>query len=194
MATRKPVRSKLDPFKDQLLQMDQDKITIDKMLAWLHGQKMKCSRNTLRHFLTTRRAARNRNHMLDSIALGSGQCQTLEKFFADNPAPEIATLIKIFCVLITQLSTEGAADPEMLKIANQLTRTALTFNFGQAKLVFTERKLVLEEGKVAETKKPVQAKALELCLAEAKKFPEVATVFQAAFDALDKAEEVPNGK
>jgi hypothetical protein len=190
MATRKPISSKLDPFTDQLLQMDKDKITIDKMLEWLHGQKMKCSRNTLWHFLTTRRAARNRNHLLERLAAGTAQCRVVERHFAKNPAPEIETLMKLFRVVSTQLSTRGAEDTELLKLANQLTHTALGFELGRIKSKLTERNLIMAEMKHAEWIKCEQTRALQLCLQEAKKFPLVARAFRNAFTAL-KATRTP---
>jgi hypothetical protein len=184
MATRKAVPSKLDPFTDQLLQMDQDKMTINKMLAWLHGQKMKCSQNTLRHFLTTRRAARNRNHLLEWLAAGSTQSRVVKKYFAKNAAPELETLIKLFRVLITQLSIRGAEDSELLKLANQLTHTALSFELGRTKSSLAERNLVMAEAKHAVWVKCEQTRALELCLKEAKKHPLVLRAFRNAFNAL----------
>jgi len=79
----------LDPFRDKLLQMDQDKITRTKMLVWLRARQMPCSRSNLRHFLTIRRAEHNCNHMLECVAPGAGQCPSVEKLFPENPASEI---------------------------------------------------------------------------------------------------------
>jgi len=89
MNTRKPYRSMLDPFRDKLLQMDQDKITIKQMLPWLRARQMRCSRGGLRHFLNTRRAEHNHNHRLACVAPGAGQGPSAENNFPKNPAPEI---------------------------------------------------------------------------------------------------------
>ena len=50
-------------------------------------------------------------------------------------------------------------------------------------------RLALEKEKRTEDKKTTQARALDLCLDEAKKFPAVAATFQKAFDLLDEVEE-----
>jgi hypothetical protein len=52
-----------------------------------------------------------------------------------------------------------------------------------------ERRLELAAQNSAETQKQGQARALELCLEDAKKHPEVVEMFQQAFTALEKARE-----
>ena len=51
-------------------------------------------------------------------------------------------------------------------------------------------RLALEQDKRNEDKKTTQAKALELCLDEAKRFPKVNDAFQKAFVLLDEAEGI----
>lgn len=82
--------------------------------------------------------------------------------------------------------TEAAANGDrdgFLDVAN-LDLADLT---GKTKGNFKEREVTLAEQKFAETKKSDQQKALEMCLEEAKEFPEVLELFKAAFAALKKA-------
>ena len=72
----------------------------------------------------------------------------VEKQFSKNPAPELETLIKLHRVLIMKLSTAGNADPEFLKLADQLMRTAMEFVSGQTKARFKERELKVSEEKL----------------------------------------------
>ena len=51
-------------------------------------------------------------------------------------------------------------------------------------------RLALEQDKRSEDKKTTQAKALELCLDAAKKFPQVEDAFKKAFHMLDEAEGI----
>jgi len=79
---------------------------------------------------------------------------------------------------------------KQLKGLRLLSQDVATLRRGE---VQAER-VQLEKDKWRVEKEHVQAKALELCLAEAKQFPEVAATFQKAFDLLDEAEgiEVPS--
>lgn len=68
-------------------------------------------------------------------------------------------------------------------IANRDFKVGLKVTAGIAKKVGEDR----EAERFAEARKDEQAKALEYCLEEAKKFPEVQDLFKAAFAALKKA-------
>jgi hypothetical protein len=54
-------------------------------------------------------------------------------------------------------------------------------------------RLELEKHKRSQDEKTTQAKALELCVAECKKFPEVDATFKKAFAMLDEAEGIGTG-
>ncbi|HEV2693917.1 MAG TPA: hypothetical protein VG347_13570 [Verrucomicrobiae bacterium] len=184
LTTRKPIRSKLDPFTNELLQMDQDKTTFDKMLEWLIGQRIKCSRNALHHFITTRRTAREHNHLLEHLAKVTAKSHVVVSHLAKNPAPQLDTIMQLLRVVATQLTAEATIDTDLIKLANQLTHTTLNFELIRLKTKLVERNLVLAEEKHAEWIKCEQTRALEACLKEAKKFPLVARSFRAAFHAL----------
>jgi hypothetical protein len=187
---RKAIKSMLDPYKEQLLQMDRDNKTIAEIHAWLATQSVSCSPSNVQQFLATRRGERKRDGMLGHLVDGAKTGQEVERLLARHPAPKIETIIKLFRVLSVQLSTEGATDPKMTKLADQLARTVLGFISNQTQAAFRERKLAMEEVKHAEWIKCEQTRALQLCLKEAKKFPLVARAFRNAFTAL-KATRTP---
>lgn len=145
MAKKK--KSKLDQFAQPLADMDAQAKTLDEMLAWLGEEGVICSHSTLSDFLSAQRQSRLQASLLAQIASGARQCKDVDAAFAKHPAPGLETLIGLFKVLIMQLTTVGASDPEMLKLADQLSRTALEFINGQTKARFKERELTLAEAK-----------------------------------------------
>lgn len=83
---------------------------------------------------------------------------------------------------MTEAAAKGDRDG-FLDVAN-LDLAEVT---GKSKASFKEREVTLAEQKAAEAKKSEQQKALEMCLEEAKQFPEVEQLFKDAFAALKKA-------
>ena len=138
----KSKKSKLDQFATFLLEMDDEKKTLDEIQAWLKEEGCVVSRGGISNYLSGLRSERLQSRLLSQIASGAQQCAAVEKSFGKNPAPELETLVKLHRVLILQLSTQGNADPEYLKLADQLMRTAMEFVSGQTKLKIQERELV----------------------------------------------------
>lgn len=183
----KQKKSKLDQYAAQLADMDAERKTLPEMQAWLKEEGITVASSTLSAFLSSQRQRLLQDRLLAQIATGARQCQEVEKQFGKNPAPELETLIKLHRSLIMQLATLGNADPEFLKLSDQLTNTVLSVESAKTKAAFKEREIALAEQKYLETKKDEQTKALELCLEEAKGFPDVQELFKAAFAALKKA-------
>ena len=126
------------------------------MQAWLKAEGVSVATSTLSSFMSSQRDRRCQETLLQQIASGAEQVKEVEAQFGKSPAPELETLIKLHRVLILQLSTQGNADPEFLRLADQLMRTAMEFVSGQTKarqketeLQQSERKLVLIEKKAA---------------------------------------------
>jgi hypothetical protein len=185
----KEKKSKLDQFARQLLEMDDEKKTIAQMVDWLKAEGVTASTGLLGGedgYLAKLRRSRLQDRLLAQITSGSDQCSQVEKAFAKNPAPELETIIKLHRVLILQLSTIGNANPEILKLSDQLTNTVINCISAQTKAAFKEREVTLAETKAAESKKTDQQKALEYCLAESKGTP-AEEIFKSAFIALKKA-------
>lgn len=139
--------SKLDQYAATLLEMDDATKTIADIQAWLKEEGCLVSTGRISTYLEFLRQERLQSRLLSQIASGADQCREVEKQFGKNPAPELETLIKLHRVLILQLSTKGNADPEFLKLADQLMRTAMEFVSGQTKAAHKERELKLAEDK-----------------------------------------------
>ncbi|MDR3427845.1 hypothetical protein [Silvimonas sp.] len=137
----------MDQHAATLADMEAEKKTLAEMLTWLRDEGVTCSASTLSRFLESQRQAHLQDKLLAQIASGARQCQAVEKQFGQNPAPDLETLIKLHRVLTLQLSTQGNADPELLKLADQLLRTAMEFVSGQTKAAHKERELKLAEEK-----------------------------------------------
>ena len=182
MSKEKP--SKLDPFAETLQALEVEGKTLADMVAWLKQEGITAAPSTISDYLASLRDARSRSQLLQRITTGSRQCKEVEAELAKNPAPELETLVKLHRVLILHLSTQGNADPEMLKLADQMTNTVLNCISARTKAAHKEREVALAEQKHAETKKDEQQKALEFCLSEAKAWPAVQDLFKKAFAAL----------
>lgn len=160
---------------------------IAEMQKWLKGEGITVGHSTVGDFVLQLLHKREQERLLGQIVTGARQVREVENEFSKNPAPELETLIKLHRVLILQLSTQGNTEPEFLKLADQLTNTVLQAISAKSKAHFKEREVTLAEQKAAEAKKSEQQKALEMCLDEAKEFPDVQQSFRAAFAALAKA-------
>jgi hypothetical protein len=139
--------SKLDQFAGTLADMEAEKKTLAEMRDWLKDEGVTCSISTLSDFLAGLRSRQLQDKLLAQIASGARQCQAVEKQFGANPAPELETLVKLHRVLIMQMSTQGNVDPEFLKLADGMLRTAMDYASGKTKFVQKERELKLAEDK-----------------------------------------------
>jgi DNA-binding phage protein len=182
--------SKLTPYAATLLDKKLAGETLEQLRAWLQQEGVCVALSTVGDFVAQLLSKREREQLLDRITSGASQVREVEKRFKDNSAPELETIIKIYRVLILQLSTSGQADPELLKLADQLMNTVAQIFSAQTKAAFKEREVTLAERKAEEAKKSEQQKALEFCLEEAKAFPAVLELFKSAFAAL-KAAKAP---
>jgi hypothetical protein len=164
----KQQESKLDRYADILAAMEVEKKTLVEMLAWLKEEGVTCSISTLSRFLESARSTRLQEKLLTQIALGAQQCKAVDKQFGKDPSPDLETLVKLHRVLILQLSTQGNADPEFLKLADQLMRTAMEYASGQTRFAQKERELKVAEDKLELLKaKAAQAEATKEVLGDA---------------------------
>jgi hypothetical protein len=182
-AARKSIPSKLDPFTDELLRMDAEKKSLQDMQEWLKFQGVETSVNNVSVFLVRRRAKQQLDREKNVV-------EAFQEWMEENPNPTLEALIERFKMLALNLSMKKEAAPEVLNLADKLAGTAIRFVNAQSREAYRTRKLVMEEENHAEAKQARQARALELCLAKSKKYPEAAAAFQAAFDALDRAEGI----
>ncbi|HEV2691703.1 MAG TPA: hypothetical protein VG347_02290 [Verrucomicrobiae bacterium] len=174
--TRKRMSSMLDRFTEQLLQMDNDKKTLNEMMEWLKTQEINTADSTLSDFLTSRRRRREVEAQLDGE---KDVLVTVQQWHEANPNPSLEAVMERLKMLAINLSVQKEADPEVLRLAERLAGTA-------SRVDYRTRKLVMEEAKHAEWVKCEQARGFEFCLREAKKYPAVVELYQVAFEALEK--------
>jgi hypothetical protein len=180
-ASRKHVPSKLEPFADQLLQMEVEDKTIDQMLDWLKERAVTTARGNLSKFLRNKREEREVTEQLDS---DKNLYQAVEKWIQENPHPKLEAIIERFKMLVLKLAMKKEAAPEVLKLADKLVGTA-------SRAEYRTRKLVMEEAKHAEWVKCERTRGLEYCLILAKEHPAVADMFRSTFAALKAAQTSP---
>jgi hypothetical protein len=176
----------LTPHAQTLLDMRLAGRKIKDLQKWLKKEGIVVGHSTVADFVSQLLSKRERDLILDRITSGASQVREMEERFKDNPAPELESVIKLYRVLILQLSTSGQTDPELLKLADQLTNTVAQIVSAQTKARFKEREVTLAEQKAAESKKSEREKALEFCLDESKGTP-AEDLFRQAFAALKQA-------
>jgi hypothetical protein len=185
--------SKLDKFAKELDQwltpkkLGGDGIKFAQAASRLSEHGCSVAASTIYEWWIKRQDAKEAREMLMLIATGGKQLQQVEDALKRSPVPEMDALLKLFRVLILQLSTQGKANPQLLVLADRMTNTVMEFISGQTKAKFKEREVSLAERKAADAKKTEQEKALEFCLDEAKEFPKVQDLFKQAFAALKAA-------
>ncbi|MCX8156165.1 MAG: DUF3486 family protein [Verrucomicrobiae bacterium] len=119
--------------------------TLDETLVWLRERGVKISRTALANWLEGRRARELQERILRSIASGAEMMRQCEKEYGKNPAPSVEALIKLFRVLVMQLASAGAADPEFLRVAGPMMGQVLEAE----RLAVKRQELILEERRVA---------------------------------------------
>ena len=180
----KPRKLKLDPFQNQLEEMEEKKITLGKMQAWLLTQECEAKIPLISKTLRKWRRARYNASMLELINSGAQQHDLVKEAFKKNPAPSMEIIMKLHRVLIFHFSAKGGDNPDMAKLCDQLTKTVLSFMNDETRAQLKKRELTLAEAKVAEARKSDQLKALEGCMERLENFPDVKELFDKAFDVL----------
>lgn len=165
--------SKLDRFAPQLAELDAEKKTLSDICEWLAGEGCKVSPSSVSVYLERLRSERRQASLLSQIASGSRQSAEVEKQFSQNPAPALETIIKLHRVLIMQMATKSVDQPELVEVANSLTKTVMDFVSGQTKAEIEKQKLSQGERKIVLLeKKAAQADATEQTLSDANLTPE----------------------
>jgi hypothetical protein len=185
-ALRKRVPSRLDPFTEELVQMEAENKTIDQMLAWLKEREVSTARSSVSHFLKRRREAAEQKELREQLTAKANKLNDLEEWLAKNPKPDPGMVAEIFKLQVMELALDEAMDPKVLKLADRLARTALGYVNDQSREAYRTRKLALEEAKQAERVKCERTRGLEARPDEARKNPAVADRFRSAFAKFEK--------
>lgn len=165
--------SKLDQFAAQLADMDTEKKTLAQMCEWLAAEGCKVSVSRVSDYLERLRSSRREAAILSQITNGARQSAEVEAQFNKNPAPQLDTIIKLHRVMIMQLATKSVDNPELIEVANTMTKTVMDFVSAQTKADIEKQKLAQSERKlVLLEKKAAQADATDKVLTDAELTPE----------------------
>ena len=140
-------KSILDPFAKRLENWDAEGKTLAEMQKELLADGCKVSTATLSRYLESLRQSLLSDKLFNMIATGGQMNRDLEKAYKENPAPEIDQLIQVTKTLIMSLQVQGAANPELLTLANSMQQTVLNFISGKtrANLEFAKLDLALNK-------------------------------------------------
>ncbi|HEV2696088.1 MAG TPA: hypothetical protein VG347_24580 [Verrucomicrobiae bacterium] len=185
---RKRIPSMLDPFVEPLLQMERENKTIDQMLDWLKERDVVTARGNLSKFLRHKCEERDQKEVTDRLNGEKNIYLATQRWIKANPNPELEAVIERLKTLAMNLTVAKDAPPEALRLADRLAWTATRFANDRNRADYRTRKLVMEEAKHAEWVKCEQARGLEFCLNESKKYPAVADMFRATYAALKEAQ------
>jgi len=177
--------SKLDSYAEQLrawfTPADQggEGLTLSDVRARLADSGFAVSLSRLSTWWSAEQDRQMRDQILGRITSGARLSADLEKRFAKDPPPEIETLLKIFRVLIMQMSLQGQANPDILKLVGPL----MTHVMGKLKLDdhAADRDLELRRVTLLEAKaaKADQAEQVEhSALSEAEKAERIRAIFK----------------
>ncbi len=136
--------SKLDAHAERLTEWFLEGKSLKEAQEQLKLDGCSVSLGRLSEWWQSRQSAMQEEQLLKQIASGAQQCKEVEKQFAESPAPEFDTLIRLHRVLILKLSTQGHADPEMLELVNRMMKPVLVF----ARLQQTSAQIKLDERRV----------------------------------------------
>lgn len=141
--------SKLDAYTDRLdewfgiekrpLKEVQEQLRLD-------GCSVSCSR--LGEWWSRRQGRRLEEQLFTTIASGGRMSRELDAAFAKNPAPEIEQLIAVTKTLVMSLQVQGSANPELLKLADSMHQTVLSYLTAKTKAEIEGKKLDLAERRV----------------------------------------------
>mgnify|MGYP007071578106 CR=1 FL=1 len=140
--------SKLDQYAAQIADLDTEKKTLAEICEWLAGEGCKVSPSSVSVYLERLRSQRRQAAVLAQITSGSRQSAEVEKQFAKNPAPQLETLIKLHRVIAMQLATQSVDHPELIEVANGLTKTVMDYASGLTKAEIEKQKLALSDRRV----------------------------------------------
>lgn len=153
--------NKLDPYAERLDEWAAEGKTLQQMRDQLALDGCMVALSSLSEFLSRRRQSRMEAELFSTIATGGRMIKQLDSAFSANPAPQMEQLIQISKTLVMSLQVKGATDPDLLKLADSMLQTVLTYMSGQTKAELERRKLELSESKyrdqVAERDRRIQA-------------------------------------
>lgn len=136
--------SPLDDHRELLEKWDKNHLPLAEIQKRLLEEKgIKTGLGAISMRLARWKKERILEDRLRMIADGSATCRKVEAQFAQTPAPSLNAITNFFRVLIMEMASQGLADPEMLKLAGDLMKTALQASAEERK----EKEFLLEKEK-----------------------------------------------
>ena len=114
------------------------------IVLWLRANGVKCLSKDVIQFFKERSL---QQEQLNEISYSAVLCKAVKHAFGENPAPDLQILMKLHHKTILQIFTQKKVSPESMKLADQMTRTAVSFAHGLARIKLMERRLKLAESK-----------------------------------------------
>ena len=114
------------------------------IVRWLRANGVKCLSNDVIQFFKERSLQQK---LLNGIRRDAVFSKLVKRAFRENPAPDLQTLMELQRTQIFQIYTQNVVSPESMKLADQMTRTAVKFAHGDAQIKLMERRLTLAESK-----------------------------------------------
>lgn len=127
MSETKPVKNKLDPFRDRLRDWAAEGKTLAQIVQQLAADGCKSSLSSVGEYLQRMRDRDADQNMFRLIAQGGEMSRQLQEAFEKNPEPALALLIQNQQVIAMRLQIEGAKDPTLLKLSNRLVDSTLEY-------------------------------------------------------------------
>jgi len=163
--------------------------TIDQMVAWLQERGVTTARSNLSHFLKRQREEAGRKALREQLTAKANKLNEVEEWLAKNPKPEPGMVMDIFKMQVLELAADAGMDPQRLKLADKLARTAMGFVNDQGRETYRTRRLAMEEAKHLERVKRGRTRIATVGLGQVKKAPTMAELFRRVFATLNKSQE-----
>src|ERR1700679_3617677 len=94
------------------------------IVLWLRANGVKCFSKDVINFF---KEPRLQQEQLSDISHSAVLCKAVKHAFGENPAPDLQILMKLHHKTILQIFTQKKVSPESMKLADQMTRTAVSF-------------------------------------------------------------------
>ena len=127
-----------------IVKMKDDGKKHSDIVRWLRNIGVKCLSNDVIQFFKEHSL---QQELLSDIGHSAVLCKAVKHAFGENPAPDLQILMKLHHKTIFKIYMQKKVSPESIKLADQMTRTAVRFAHGLARIKLMERRLALAESK-----------------------------------------------
>ncbi len=169
---REQKQSILDPFAERLTQWlytpkedGGDGLTLTQAREQLQSDGCSISVGRLSEWWSQKQKRDVDKKFLANIANGSKMSKEVKAAFADNPPPEIQTLVNVVQSLIMTLQVKGEANPKYLEMADRLLASVLEFARMQTTAGFEKLKIEIRQTAEARAERALKLEREKFALA-----------------------------